>query len=461
MVCNKIENLQIAYIGGGSMNWAWELMGDLALEPQLSGVVRLYDINFGAAKSNEIIGNSLKDDPAACGKWEYRAEAAIEDALQGADFVVISILPGTFDEMESDVHAPEKYGIYQSVGDTVGPGGIVRAMRTIPMYIKIAEAIKAYCPSAWVINYTNPMSVCTGTLYKIFPDIKAFGCCHEVFHAQALMAKMLETECGLENIGRTEIKLNVLGVNHFTWITRASYKTIDLMPVFKDFADKYAAEGFALSDGDRDKNNFFRNMNKVCFDLYRRYGAIPSAGDRHIAEFMPPWYLKNPETVGQWGFELTPVSWRKNALAAKIKKSARIVSGAEKFNIAKSGEEGTAQMKALLGLSGELFTNVNIPNIGQADGPPAGAVVETNAVFGKNCARPVFAGRLPDAVNMIVAKHAANQQLLIDACVKRDAGLAFNVFLNDNLVTTDVKDAELLFAEMCENTKKYLRDWEF
>jgi len=455
----KIENLQIAYIGGGSMNWAWELMGDLALDPQLSGIVRLYDINYDAAKANEIIGNRLKEDPNACGKWEYKAEKTLKETLTGADFVVISILPGTFDEMESDVHTPEKYGIYQSVGDTVGPGGIVRAMRTIPMFAEIGEAIKEYCPFAWVINYTNPMSVCTGTLYKVFPGIKAFGCCHEVFHAQALMAKMLELEYDLKDINRNEISLNVLGVNHFTWITQANYKTIDLMPIFAKFAETYADGGFALNNGDKDKNNYFRNMNKVCFDMFRRYHAIPCAGDRHISEFMPPWYLKNPETVEKWGFALTPVSWRKDALANKIKKSSRIVSGQEKFHIGKSGEEGTEQIKTLLGLK-EFVTNVNIPNIGQADGLPISAIVETNAVFGKNAVRPVFSGKLPDAVNIIVSKHAANQQLLIEAGVKKDTELAFHVFLNDNLMTLDIKDAEKLFGEMINNTRKYLNGWD-
>lgn len=456
---DKIKNLRIAYIGGGSMNWAWELMGDLALDPQLSGIVGLYDINYDAAKANEIIGNSLKDNPAAVGRWEYQAKQSLKETLHDVDFVVISILPGTFDEMKSDVHTPEKYGIYQPVGDSVGPGGIVRAMRTIPMYVEIAEAIKAYAPSAWVINYTNPMSVCTGTLYKIFPGIKAFGCCHEVFHAQTLMSKMLETECDMRDIRRNDISLNVLGVNHFTWITQASYKTMDLMPIFKNFAEKYAQSGFALHDGDKDKDNYFRNMNKVCFDLFRRYHAIPCAGDRHISEFMPPWYLKNPETAEDWGFALTPVSWRKQALANKTEKSARIVSGAEKFNISRSGEEGTEQMKALLGLS-EFVTNINIPNIGQGEGLPIGAVIETNAVFGRNAARPVFAGKLPDAVNTIVAKHAVNQQLLIEAGVKKDTELAFNVFLNDNLMTLDIKDAEKLFGEMMNNTKRYLEGWD-
>ena len=451
--------IKIAYIGGGSMNWAWEMMSDLALEPLLSGEVKLYDTDRDAAKANEIIGNRLKDEPGAS-KWDYAAVGSLRDALTGADFVVISILPGTFDEMESDVHLPEKYGIYQSVGDTTGPGGIVRAMRTIPMFAEMAEAIKAYAPGAWVINYTNPMSVCTSALYKVFPDIKAFVCCHEVFHSQHLFMKMIKEEYGINVGDKSEIKLNVIGVNHFTWITRASYKTYDLMPLYEKYAKKYAETGMVLNESDTDENNFFRNINKVAFDLYNRYGVVPCAGDRHIAEFMPPWYLKNPETVKKWGFDLTPVCHRKKGRAEKLDKRARIVSGEEKFEIKHSGEEGAEQMKALLGYGG-LFTNVNVPNIGQAEGLPRGAVIETNAVFEKNWLAPVFAGKLPDAVNQIVYKHAANQLMLTDAALKKDAGLAFHAFLNDNLTNIDIKDAEELFYKMLDNTKKYLPGWKF
>ena len=136
--------------------------------------------------------------------------------IEGADFVVISILPGTFDEMESDVHTPEKYNIYQSVGDTAGPGGILRALRTIPMFEEIAENIKKYCPDAWVINYTNPMTMCVKTLYKVFPEIKAFGCCHEVFGTQKTACKMhLKILKVIKDVKREDIKVNVVGVNHF------------------------------------------------------------------------------------------------------------------------------------------------------------------------------------------------------------------------------------------------------
>ena len=149
---NKAEGVKIAYIGGGSRGWAWGLMSDLISCNKMSGEVSLYDIDFEAARANEIIGNKYNDVKGAKSHWDYKAVKTIGEALTGANVVIISILPGTFDEMQSDVHTPEKYGIYQSVGDSSGPGGIVRAMRTLPMIEEIALNIKEYCPEAWVIN---------------------------------------------------------------------------------------------------------------------------------------------------------------------------------------------------------------------------------------------------------------------------------------------------------------------
>ncbi|MBR5985346.1 MAG: alpha-glucosidase/alpha-galactosidase, partial [Clostridia bacterium] len=139
---NKVTGLNIAYIGGGSRGWAWGFMKDLANDPQICGTVRLYDIDEEAARRNEIIGNKISAHPDARSRWKYTVAESLQQALTGADFTVISILPASFKEMRSDVHAPERLGIYQPVGDTVGPGGFMRAVRTIPMYRVIAEAIR-------------------------------------------------------------------------------------------------------------------------------------------------------------------------------------------------------------------------------------------------------------------------------------------------------------------------------
>lgn len=456
---NKVTGLKLAYIGGGSRGWAWGLMSDLANAEDMCGDVYLYDIDFSAAKANETIGNKIKNLKKCKSAWNYKAVETLGEALSGADFVIISILPGTFDEMQSDVHTPEKYGIYQSVGDTTGPGGIIRALRTIPMFEVIAKAIKGNCPDAWVINYTNPMTLCVKTLYSVFPEIKAFGCCHEVFGTQKVLMEALSDICEIKDAKRDDIKINVLGVNHFTWITRAQYKNMDLFPIYKKFAEKYASDGYVKSVDDNWMNNSFISAERVKLNLFLKYGVIAAAGDRHLAEFCEgAWFLKSPAQVKEWKFGLTTVDYRKDDLKKRLEKSKRLLNDEEEFEIKETGEEGVRQIRALLGL-GDLVTNVNIPNIGQIPNLPIGAVVETNAVFSSDSVSPVFSGELPKSIYPLVSRIAGEQELVLNAALTRDLELAFLAFTNNPLVTLDMATAKALFDEMIENTKEYLGEY--
>ncbi len=452
----KADNLKIAYIGGGSRGWAWGFMMDLAMDADMCGVVRLYDIDQEAARANCDIGNLAAHAPEGVSKWRYEVAEDLKTALTGVDFVVISILPGTFKEMESDVHAPEKYGVYQSVGDTTGPGGLMRALRTIPMFRVIAEAIRDYAPGAWVINYTNPMTMCLRTLYEVYPGIKAFGCCHEVFGTQKLLASMLEDMEGIEGVNREDIKVGVTGINHFTWLYSASYQERDLFPLYLSFAQKYYETGFVNGKDDNWMNNHFESAQRVKFDLFLRYGWIAAAGDRHLAEFMPQWYLKSPEHAREWLFSLTPVSWRWEDLKNRLDRSKRLLAGEEQFTWAGSGEEGHLLMKALLGL-GDRVSNVNVPNQGQIMALPMGAVVETNALFRRDEIAPVVAKPLPQGIDAWVARHALNQEAIVKAALTDDKALAFRCFVNDPmLVNVSCADAGKLFEEMLAAQRGYL-----
>ena len=457
----KAEDVKIAYIGGGSRGWAWKFMSDLAVCEDMSGSVYLYDIDLEAAEHNEVIGNKFNDAEGAVARWNYFAAKTPKEALTGADFIIISILPGTFDEMESDVHAPEKYGIYQPVGDTSGPGGLIRAMRTVPMYEEIAEYIKEYAPEAWVINYTNPMTLCVKTLYRVFPEIKAFGCCHEVFGTQEFLAKMVAEELG-EKVKRSEIKVNPVSVNHFTWLTEARYKNIDLFPYYEKFCEKHK-DGYMDEETVKRFNAaepWFYTNNKLKMELFRKYGYIAAAGDRHLAEFLPgKWYLESPERAKEMGFFLTPVSYRKKTLKERLKKSARLRSGEEVVKLEPSGEEGVQQMRALLGLC-ELCTNVNIPNVGQIPNLPLGAVVETNAIFRSGTVTPIMAGNVPKSIYPLVSRICTQQENISQAIAERDLDALFYTFVNDPLVTCSMEDAKKLFNEMIENTKEYLKSYD-
>lgn len=454
----KTKDIRLAYIGGGSRGWAWKFMTDLAIEPSMSGKVVLYDIDKESAEANKIIGNKVNAKEETVGKWEYETADTLQEALTGADFVVISILPGTFDEMESDVHLPERLNIWQSVGDTAGPGGMIRALRTLPMFVEFAEAIKKYSPDAWVINYTNPMSLCIQILYDVFPEIKAFGCCHEVFGTQRLLADICREELGIAGIPRRDIIVNVQGINHFTWFSEASYKGIDLFPVYRKFIDSHFEEGY--NDPDRNwANSTFCCAHRVKFDLFRKYGMIAAAGDRHLAEFMPgDMYLNNPETVESWKFGLTTVKWRKQNLAEKLEKRRKIVCGEMDVDMEPSGEEGILLIKALTGLD-RVVSNVNLPNMGQCPNLPLGAIVETNAVFYKDHVRPITAGNVPEEVKKLIMPHLENHKRILEASKTCNRELVADAFMNDPLVKAKCQDRAVvsrLVDDMIHNTIKYL-----
>ena len=454
------KRIKIAYIGGGSKQWARTFMADLAVAENLGGEIALYDIDIEAAERNARIGNRIKENPAAKSIFTYQVYEQLGDALQGADFVIMSILPGTFTEMRSDVHAPEKYGIYQSVGDTVGPGGVLRAMRTVPIYEGFAKAIKEHCPKAWVINLTNPMSVCTKVLYDVFPEIKAFGCCHEVFHTQNFLTCVLKETRGIE-AKRQDIYTDACGVNHFTWITEAKYGNLDLLELLPEFIEKYYEEGY-YEGGDRFAFRIdpFAYGNKVKLNLYQKYGALAAAGDRHLAEFVPgDWYLKDPVTVKDWQFNLTTVDFREKQREELIAETIKMANGEKEFVIGKSAEEAVELMKAILGFK-TIVSNVNLPNRGQMSQLPLGSIVETNCVFSNDQVKPVVSNPLPEGAVELVRRNCANIDATYEGIKERNLQKIFEAFINQPLCDgLDRADAKALFTEMCLNTRAYLDEY--
>lgn len=454
------KNIKIAYIGGGSKLWARVFMSDLAVAENLGGELALYDIDRQAAERNAKIGGYINKNPKTKSKFIYKVYDDAESALKGADFVVLSILPATFKEMRADVHIPEKYGIYQSVGDTAGPGGVLRAMRTVPIYEDYARKIKAVCPDAWVINFTNPMSICTKTLYDVFPEIKAFGCCHEVFHAQQFLCCVLKETRGID-VNRSEIYTDASGINHFTWITEARYGGTDLLALIPEFEKKYFDGGYyEYAPRDAFKCDPFAYGNKVKMDLYNRYGALAAAGDRHLAEFLPnTWYLKDEKTVKDWKFNLTTVDFREKQQAEKIAETIEMAEGRKPFPVEKSAEVAVEIMQAVMGFN-TFVSNVNMPNAGQMPQMPLGSIVETNCVFSNGQVKPIVSKPLPTAVKNLVYRACVNVDTSYEGIKERDLDKIFAAFINQPLCgTLDFVQAKALFKKMCFATRDYLEPY--
>jgi alpha-galactosidase/6-phospho-beta-glucosidase family protein len=439
--------LKIAYIGGGSRAWAHNLMNDLAVCPDLCGEVLLYDIDLQAARLNERLGNWLQGQPGVQSRWHYRAVEKLEEALRGADFVFISIQPGPLEMMGHEIGVAEAYGLFFPVGDTTGAPGLMRGLRSAIIYAGFAHAIAEHCPRAWVINYSNPMTICTRTLTRVEPRLKVFGCCHEVFSTQEILAEVAQERLGLpERPARDDIRVNVLGINHFTWIDRATYQGHDLLALLREHVQEPGVRRPFTRAEVEAQHNYFFDARQVKFELFRRFGLLAAAGDRHLVEFVQG-FTRSPEDLFRWGVIRTPISYRIERWQQSAGIAEDVMAGRRPWKLAPSGEEAVRQIKALCGL-GDFITNVNFENHGQISNLPARVVLETNAHLSRDMVRPLTAGALPAGVRALVARHVANQEMLIDAALRRDKDQAFQAVFGDPTTNLPVDQAWAMFEEI-------------
>jgi len=485
--------MKITYIGGGSKGWAHHYFSDLLLQDKLNGELALYDINLKKAENNVRFFDKLKrvNKDQIKSEWTAKVYPTIEEALKGCDFVVISILPGTFDNMQWDVHYAERYGVQQTVGDTVGAGGYSRALRTIPAMRYFGYKIQEICPDAYVINYTNPLTMSIYALNMAYPGIKAFGCCHEVFGTQKLLASVFDLYNKLDDQGkslfiagkykdvsvrlnnpllavakserktnRQDIDVDVAGINHFTWITRAEAFGQDLFPIYRGYAEMIM---------ERNRQPFYKKMplvkrwvNNTQFvklSLFLKYGKIAAAGDRHLVEFMPDVWLYNKKKYRENGFVKTYVWERKVREFNKGVAQWYNLHLATKIRLKASGEEGVLQMTALQGLM-DLKTNVNMPNTGTMSGVPEGFVVESNARFSKTGIEPIPVQAMGGEIGERIMTHAQNQRSFVKAYFNRDIEGLFAAFANDYSVAHLSKEEKRrLFEELIAKNKPVLEDF--
>lgn len=450
--------LKIAYLGGGSREWARKLMVDLALCPDLTGEIALYDIDREAAQLNEQMGNWLQDQPGVVSRWQYRVAPTLEDALQHADFVIISIQPGTLELMAEEIAIVEQYGLYFPVGDTTGAPGLMRGLRSALIFTAFAEAIAKHCLQAWVINYTNPLSICTRALTRCAPFLKVFGCCHEVFSTQRMLARVVEEQMEVDSPLRDEIQVNILGINHFTWVDKAAWQGHDLLELMRQHITRPGVLRTYTRAEVEGWNDWFHCEDQVKFNLFQHYGILPAAGDRHLVEFLPGFIL-SPETLFKWGIIRTPVSFRIERWKTSPQKTRDLLAGRTPLELKTSGEYGIRIIKALIGL-GDLVTNVNLENKGQITNLPLNCVVETNAHFSRDRVQPLMAGTLPSSVAPLINQHSTNQEIIIEAALTKDKELAFQAIFNDPASPLPVDSAWEMFNRLLSAGLHYLPGWK-
>jgi alpha-galactosidase/6-phospho-beta-glucosidase family protein len=433
---------RICFVGGGSYNWTPKLLTDLALTPDLAGTVVLHDIDPAALDEMQRFGRLIM--AAADADFTVEACPDLDQALQGAEFVIVTITTGGLEAMRQDIDIPLRYGIYQSVGDTVGPGGLSRALRNVPVLVGIAQAMERACPDAWLINLTNPLTVLTRAVNKV-TSIKALGLCHELLGVRATMMKMFDAAVD-------DFELRVAGTNHLIWLLDLKIKGQD---GFRLIREKTAnGNGVPLrwtSGGYREP---FQDRWQLKLALFERYGYLPAAGDRHLAEFFPYFLTEESGAGADWGVQLTTIEHRYEMVqAAQARVRASLASG-EPPPLERSLEE-SADIIAAVANGRSTRAIVNLPNRGQVENLPREAVVETLAEIGVAGAKPLTVGPLPPAVLNTVHPHVVNQEMIVEAALKGDRQLALEALQADPLVR-DFRTAPRLLDELLEAQARYL-----
>ncbi len=432
---------RICFIGGGSYNWMPKLLADLALTPDLSGDIVLHDISRAALDEMQRYGRKVMAATGA--RFSIETRTSLEEALRGAEFVVVTITTGGLDTMELDIEIPKKYGIYQSVGDTVGPGGLSRALRNVPVMAEIARTMDRICPDAWMLNLTNPMTVLT-RIVGMVSGIKVVGLCHELMGVRGALMRLFGGSVD-------DYELRVAGVNHLIWLLDLKIRGQDGFVLLKEHI-RNGGKPPVLPDQGNWHDNFLDRWH-VKMQLFDLYGALPAAGDRHLAEFFPYFLTPENDYGAEVGVGLTTIQNRRDQVAGARQRVREAIEG-ELPPIERS-PEATADIVSAVANGRSVRTIVNLPNTGQIDNLPRGVVVETLAELGAVGAVPLTVGALPLGVLSTLQPHVVNQELIARASLTGDRQLALQAMVNDPLVG-DLKTAQALLDELLEAHAAYL-----
>ena len=444
--------MQVTIIGGGSYQWTPKLVTDLLRVPALADVhLVLEDIDGPAAEKlaaySRMANHQLGTAATVTATTDQRA------ALSGADFVVVTISTGGFEAMAVDLDVPARHGIRQSVGDSVGPGGINRSLRNVPVLVGVARDMEEVCPDAWLLNLTNPMSCLTRAVCRE-TTVKAVGLCHEVSNFCMDLAIALRKP-------HTAVRPVVAGVNHFPVVCELDVDGEDGLALLAKMVDELGGLGAIAPDPGRPQPEPFSVLDFATrhflkLNLLDRYGALPVAGDRHVAEFVPSVLTETSGWGAAWGIELTPIARRQEHQQQYVAEVDEILAGAKELPTWDSGEMVAPVIDSLLtGSVREL--PLNFPNAGQCADVEEGRVVESMCVVDSDGIRGRDRVSLPAPLAEVVRRHVAVHELTVSAAVSGDRAQAQAAFALDPLAGRgDLRDTEAMVEELLAGTARWL-----
>ncbi|MFO8017960.1 MAG: hypothetical protein R6U96_04950 [Promethearchaeia archaeon] len=443
------KKYKIVYIGAGSFRFTIPCALNILDFAKYFHPVELWlvDINVNSLK---FMGRALRQIIYMQHKdIELHLTTDRRKALPNADYVLISISVGIQQTDWYDIHIPLKFGIPQNTGDTVGPGGIFRAVRTIPVLIKIIRDIYELAPNATVLNYTNPQGTLMLSAIQAEPQLQSIGLCHEFFYVGSKEFARFLKYAGVDTSTQERFEVLYGGVNHFAWITDIKYGGKDIYPQLRD------AASYAYESG-----NFGRPFN---YYLLKKYGYFNYVEDRHVGEFLPKYYNFFNYQDGPFGMtklrQVKRLHWyrglvydliqwgAKNRNRWFVKLFLRPMEGGEKaLLMAKHRERNLPNHHVC-----------NIMNNGAISSLPDNCVVEIPCYFQDKKIHKADIGALPSDINELVKLHAENQQLIVDAALSGNPEDLLESLLADPMCQF-IEDEEKI-EQMMHNILYYEQKW--
>jgi alpha-galactosidase len=449
----KELSFKIVLIGGGSFAWTPTLAGDLFLREALKGShLSLVDINKESAEAMKKYCQLMVDQVET--DWKITIDD-LDTALKDANVVCVSISTGGLEAMHQDYHIPEKYGVYHTVGDTVGPGGISRTLRNVPIFVSIAKKMEQLCPDAWMIHVTNPLSQLTRAVAKT-TSINVVGLCHNFSGTISMLADYFDVDY-------KDIDAVSVGVNHYTWMKNVTCQgaPVDDRLSLRKYIEYHSRKtGVLVTNTTDDMINQHLGMKKnmeyyLNFYLYEKLGYFPVGSSNHVAENLP-FYCNDEKTLKKYFIRRKGVlPRRKNLIDAKKQEIEKVLKGEVSLPDISLSHEGLSSICESLVTGKVSRTIVTMPNQGQISNLPQGAAVETWAMISGNGIHPVLSGEVPEVVAGSVLTIVNEQELSVEAALTGNRDIVYQAIRTSPQVQN--KDiAEELADELLEANKQYL-----
>ncbi len=435
---------KIVIIGAGSHVFTKNLVTDFLSYPELRGsTISLMDLDEGrlgliTAFAEKLVGHH---------RFETRLESTTDrrEALEGADYVVLSIRVGGLEANRLDLEIPAKYGIVQGVGDTIGPGGVFYGLRHIPVVLDICRDMEDLCPEAWLLNYTNPMAMICWAVNDN-SRVKNAGLCHSVQGTASELARYLGAPLD-------ELSYWVAGINHMAWFLELRWRGEDAYPLLRErFRDSHVYLG---------PEAHWAGPDLVRVEIFRAFGYFVTESSQHMSEYVP-YFRKRPELLERFrlAYRLDTIEGMLERRVIAEEEMRRVIDGDESIPIRRSTEY-CSHMIHSMETGAPRRVNVNVRNDGLITNLPRGCCVEVPCLVDRNGVHPCFVGDLPPQCAALNRTNINVQELGVLAAVERDKELAFQAVLLDPLTSAmlSIDKTRSMVDEMFEAESRYLRDY--